>query len=43
MTVISKYKIENKYLILGENIKKLKLLNDKLTFQIIVSNTIKLL
>mgnify|MGYP001482873200 CR=1 FL=1 len=43
MSVITTFKIENEFSNLEENIKKLKLLNNSITFQIIIKESIKLL
>jgi CNH domain. len=43
MSIITIFKIENEFFRIEENIKKLKLLNDRLIFQIIIHNSIKTL
>jgi len=43
MSVITRYEIENIFTDLEDKIKTLKILNDSLTFQIIISDSIELL
>ena len=43
MTIITTFKIEKRYFNLENNIIKLKLLHDSLTFHIVIYDTIKLL